>query len=149
MYEKYFSAVYKLPNLQYFVLVAQNRGSFLFPIATLYINSTFFCFVLVFFVFSRQGFSVLVWNSLCRLGLPQTQKSTCLCLPSAGIKIFFKKRKFTHILRVREAEHMENGCGRRQAESCLELLLWRQEEHILVGAYRFLSPMGSEDLPSN
>jgi hypothetical protein len=42
-----------------------------------------------FFGFSRQGFSVwpwLSWNSLCRPGWPQTQKSTCLCLPSAGIK---------------------------------------------------------------
>jgi hypothetical protein len=38
---------------------------------------------------SRQGFSVspwLSWNSLCRPGWPRTQKSTCLCLPSAGIK---------------------------------------------------------------
>jgi hypothetical protein len=26
------------------------------------------------------------WNSLCRPGWPWTQKSTCLCLPSAGIK---------------------------------------------------------------
>jgi hypothetical protein len=41
------------------------------------------------FCFSRQGFSVypwLSWNSLCRPGWPRTQKSTCLCLPSAGIK---------------------------------------------------------------
>jgi hypothetical protein len=40
-------------------------------------------------VFSRQGFSVqswLSWNSLCRPGWPQTQKSACLCLPSARIK---------------------------------------------------------------
>jgi hypothetical protein len=37
----------------------------------------------------RQGFSLkpwLSWNSLCRPGWPQTQRSTCLCLPSAGIK---------------------------------------------------------------
>jgi hypothetical protein len=37
----------------------------------------------------RQGFSVypwLSWNSLCRSGWPQTQKSTCLCLPSSEIK---------------------------------------------------------------
>jgi hypothetical protein len=37
----------------------------------------------------RQGFSVqpwLSWNSLCRPGWPGTRKSTCLCLPSAGIK---------------------------------------------------------------
>jgi hypothetical protein len=26
------------------------------------------------------------WSTLCRPGWPQTQKSTCLCLPSAGIK---------------------------------------------------------------
>jgi hypothetical protein len=57
-----------------------------------------FCFWLfvVFFVwfglgwiFSRQGFSVkpwLSWNSLCRPGWPPTQKSACLCLPSAGVK---------------------------------------------------------------
>ncbi|GAB1285544.1 Laminin subunit gamma-2 [Apodemus speciosus] len=35
------------------------------------------------------GFSVqpwLSWNSLCRPGWPRTQKSACLCLPSAGIK---------------------------------------------------------------
>jgi hypothetical protein len=44
---------------------------------------------LFFFFFLRQGFSVnpwLFWNSLCRPGWPQTQKSACLCLPSAGIK---------------------------------------------------------------
>ena len=28
----------------------------------------------------------LSWNSLCRPGWPWTQKSACLCLPSAGIK---------------------------------------------------------------
>jgi hypothetical protein len=49
---------------------------------------TYFPFFLSFF-FPRQGFSVypwLSWNSLCRPGWSQTQKSTCLCLPSAGIK---------------------------------------------------------------
>jgi hypothetical protein len=48
----------------------------------------FFFFFLVL-VFLRQGFSVwpwLSWNSLCRPGWPRTQKSACLCLPSAGIK---------------------------------------------------------------
>ena len=29
--------------------------------------------------------SWLAWNSLCRPGWPRTQKTTCLCLPSAGI----------------------------------------------------------------
>jgi hypothetical protein len=46
-----------------------------------------FCFVL--FCFLKQGFSVwpwMSWNSLCRPGWPWTQKSACLCLPSAGIK---------------------------------------------------------------
>jgi hypothetical protein len=36
----------------------------------------------------RDGFSVhpwLSWNSLCRPGWSPTQKSACLCLPSAGI----------------------------------------------------------------
>jgi hypothetical protein len=28
----------------------------------------------------------LSWNSLCRPGWPRTQKSSCLCLSSAGIK---------------------------------------------------------------
>jgi hypothetical protein len=46
-------------------------------------------FVFLFFCFLRQGFSVspwLSWNSLCRPGWPRTQKSACLCIPSAGIK---------------------------------------------------------------
>jgi hypothetical protein len=49
----------------------------------------FFWLVGWFWVFSRQGFTVkpwLSWNSLCRSGWPRTQKSACLCLPSAGIK---------------------------------------------------------------
>ena len=47
----------------------------------------FFLFLLL--VFPRQGFSVKLWlsrNSLCRPGWPGTQRSACLCLPSAGIK---------------------------------------------------------------
>jgi hypothetical protein len=36
------------------------------------------------FVFSVEPW--LSWKSLCRPGWPRTQKSTCLCLPSAGIK---------------------------------------------------------------
>jgi hypothetical protein len=49
----------------------------------------FFFFFFFSFGFSRQGFFVepwLSWNSLCRPGWPRTQKSACLCLPSAGIK---------------------------------------------------------------
>jgi hypothetical protein len=30
--------------------------------------------------------ALAVLNSLCRPGWPQTQKPSCLCLPSAGIK---------------------------------------------------------------
>lgn len=29
----------------------------------------------------------LSWNSLCKQGWPQIQESTCLCLPSARIKL--------------------------------------------------------------
>jgi hypothetical protein len=39
------------------------------------------------YIYLRQVFSVepwLSWTSLYRPGYPQTQKSTCLCLPSAG-----------------------------------------------------------------
>jgi hypothetical protein len=42
-----------------------------------------------FFFFSKQVFSVQFWqswNSPYRPGWPRTQKSACLCLPSAGIK---------------------------------------------------------------
>ena len=42
-----------------------------------------------FFWFFEAGFlciALAVMNSLCRPGWPRTQKSTCLCLPSAGIK---------------------------------------------------------------
>ena len=59
-----------------------------------------FCFCCFFFVFCFLGFfwgegfetwflciSLAVpWNSLCRPGCPQTQKSACFCLPNAGIK---------------------------------------------------------------
>jgi hypothetical protein len=51
-----------------------------------------FSFLFLFFVLGeglKHGFSVypwLSWNSLSTPGWPRTQKSTCLCLPSAGIK---------------------------------------------------------------
>jgi hypothetical protein len=47
-------------------------------------NSNFF-----FFWFFETGFlciALAVLDSLCRPGWPRTQKSTCLCLPSAGTK---------------------------------------------------------------
>ena len=60
---------------------------FYFISSVFFVWLVFFCFVL--FCFSRWGFSVQPWlfcNSLCRPDLPRTQKFTCLCLPSAGIK---------------------------------------------------------------
>ena len=39
------------------------------------------CLLLFLLLFSRQDFSVQPW-----LSYPGTQKSACLCLPSAGIK---------------------------------------------------------------
>ena len=51
----------------------------------LIINSFVGCLL----AFLKQSFSMmwpwLSWNSLCRPGWPRTQKSACLCLPSAGI----------------------------------------------------------------
>jgi hypothetical protein len=49
-------------------------------------NALFFFF---FFWFFETGFlcmAWLSWNSLCRPGWLQTQKSACLCLPNSGIK---------------------------------------------------------------
>lgn len=64
-----------------------STGIFLYIKQCLY---TLF-FVCLFACFSRQDFYVsvyprLYWNSLYRSGLPQTQKSVCLCLLSTGIK---------------------------------------------------------------
>jgi hypothetical protein len=59
------------------------------PFRFLIISSSLFYFILFYFWFSETGFLYIVplsWNSLCRPGWPRTQKSTCLCLPSAGIK---------------------------------------------------------------
>ena len=56
------------------------------------IYNYYFVFIfLSFFLFlsRRTGFlciTLACWNSLCRLGWLRTQKSTCLCLPNAGIK---------------------------------------------------------------
>ena len=45
-------------------------------------------FVVVVFEtgFLYASLAILSWNSLCRPGWPRTQKSACLCLPSARIK---------------------------------------------------------------
>jgi hypothetical protein len=57
---------------------------FPFPFPSLLFSSLLFSSLL----FSSLLFSSLLflWNSLCRPGWPQTQRSGCLCLPSAGIK---------------------------------------------------------------
>jgi hypothetical protein len=47
-----------------------------------YIGFFFFFFLFLFFF----SFGWLFWNSLCRPDWPRTQKSACLCLPSAWIK---------------------------------------------------------------
>jgi hypothetical protein len=56
----------------------------------LVLGGVLFVCLFVCFVFSpRQGSSVqpwLSWNSGCRPGCHQTQRLTCLCLLSAGIK---------------------------------------------------------------
>jgi hypothetical protein len=49
-----------------------------------------FLFLFCFFGFFETGFLCIALAvlelSLCRPGWPQTQRSACLCLPSAGIK---------------------------------------------------------------
>jgi hypothetical protein len=47
---------------------------------------SFVCLFVCLFVFGIGFFCVAPGNSLCRPGWPRTQKFTCLCLPSAGIK---------------------------------------------------------------
>ena len=49
-------------------------------------TQSFFLFCFVFWGRMYQWFWSLFWHSLCRLGWPPPQGSTCLCLPSAGIK---------------------------------------------------------------
>jgi hypothetical protein len=67
-------------------------------------HNGFVClFVVCVCGFSRHGFSVLSWLSWNSPGWPRTQKSTCLCLPSAGIRGMCHHRSaentifFTHI----------------------------------------------------
>jgi hypothetical protein len=48
-----------------------------------------FVVVVVLFLFFETGFlcvALAILNSLCRPGWPRTQKSSCLCIPSVGIK---------------------------------------------------------------
>ena len=57
-----------------------------FKIAFQFRIETLVWFELVWFSFFKTGFPRLSWNSLCRPGWPQMPRSTCLCLPSAGVK---------------------------------------------------------------
>ena len=71
---------------QYQYVLKQRKKTLCCP---LQFQTVLFFVLLLLLLFSRQGFSVqpwLSWNSLCRPGWPQTQKSACLCLPCAGIK---------------------------------------------------------------
>jgi hypothetical protein len=87
-----FSNLYTSPNS--LVLYSFFLSFFLIFLVFFLLSFIFIYFVFVFvfvfcFLFFAFFFSVypwLSWNSLCRPGWPQTQKSVCLCLPSAGIK---------------------------------------------------------------
>jgi hypothetical protein len=52
---------------------------------------------------------VYPWNLLCRPGCPQTQRSTCLCLPSAGNKGVSHRHQagWTFLTRSREGATMK------------------------------------------
>jgi hypothetical protein len=74
---------------------------YLVKLDCMYLTHFFLAFCLFVCCFSRQGFSVylwLSWNSLCRTGWHRTQKTACLCLPSAGIKGVGHHCPATHFL---------------------------------------------------
>jgi hypothetical protein len=74
------------PNIIHLIFVSLHL--FLSPSSSRYCLSHTHTHTLEHMEISRQGFSVqswLSWNSLCRPGWSRTQKSACLCLPSAGI----------------------------------------------------------------
>jgi hypothetical protein len=58
------------------------------PYKSCLLFSSLLLLLLLFFIFYvfETGFLWLSWNSLCRPGWPGTQKSSCLCLPTARIK---------------------------------------------------------------
>jgi hypothetical protein len=66
------------------------KGIFNQDDVTIIYNITYFSKVWYFFYFFFNFliFFLFFWDriSLCSPGWPQTQKSTCLCLPNAGIK---------------------------------------------------------------
>ncbi|EDL34148.1 mCG1042069 [Mus musculus] len=63
---------------------------FFFLSLSLSLSLSFFLFFLFLFFETGSHYVALavleLTISLCRLGWPRTQKSTCLCLPNAGIK---------------------------------------------------------------
>ena len=101
-------------DFEYFPVLLLIFLKFLF--IYLFILLFLFCFVFLafwffgFFGFLRRGFSVqlwLSWNSLCRPGWPQTQKSSCLCLPNAGIKGVHHHQAPSYFLRQRQILNLE------------------------------------------
>ena len=96
VYEKYLLVlvfIHSLQEISYFLFHEKCMRYFVHTFINSFLSSFFVClfgfFLWLLLGFTRQGFFVqywLSWNSLHRPGWPQTQKSTCLCLPSAGIK---------------------------------------------------------------
>jgi hypothetical protein len=67
---------------------------FFHPVLLLLLLGAFVWLVVVCFVlFFETEFLWLSWNLICRLGWPQPQRSTCLCLPTAGIKGLYHHHK--------------------------------------------------------
>jgi hypothetical protein len=60
------------------------------PLVPSVVSLSFVCLFVCLFLCFQDRVSLyspwLSWNSLCRPGWPRTQKSTCLCLPSARTK---------------------------------------------------------------
>jgi hypothetical protein len=83
----------KIPTLTIKRMTFQmSNYSLKFSTSEEYLKHLFILFYFILFEFF-EFFQVRVslcspgsWNSLCRPGWPPTQKSACLCLPSAGIK---------------------------------------------------------------
>jgi hypothetical protein len=131
----------------------------------------FFFFIWLFFVFwffgfSRQGFSVepwLSWNSLCRPGWPRTQKSACLCLPSAGIKGVCHHAWLTNSFPYLESKYLTTSPLLQQLAQLLILFLhvcvhehvcgcqWKSEEvSVGAGVYRYVgAENGTQDFWKN
>jgi hypothetical protein len=94
--------------------VSQKSHELCFYVIENWLSSFLFFFFFFFFNFSRHGFFVflwLSWNSLCRPGWPRTQKFTCLCLPSAGIKGMSHHAWQTIIISIWDYSVARHGCS--------------------------------------